>query len=80
MFGVLPQPKEPKSALGEYRVLAPTAGVRVSPICLGAMNLGNQWLALGSNLNTEEVFKFLDLFYDAGGNFIDTANNYQGEY
>ena len=24
-------------------------------------------------------FKLLDAFYDAGGNFIDTANNYQDE-
>lgn len=37
-----PAPK-PASLLGYHRVLAPAAGVKVSPICLGAMNFGNQW-------------------------------------
>lgn len=27
----------------------------------------------------ENSFKLLDAFEDAGGNFIDTANNYQNE-
>ncbi|CRK38104.1 hypothetical protein BN1708_020450, partial [Verticillium longisporum] len=27
----------------------------------------------------EQSFKLLDAFHDAGGNFIDTANNYQNE-
>lgn len=31
---------KPKSLLGYHRILAPTAGVRVSPLCLGAMNFG----------------------------------------
>lgn len=34
---------EPKTALGRYRILSPNAAVRVSPICLGAMNFGNAW-------------------------------------
>lgn len=33
----------PKSHLGRYRLLAPTAGVKVSPLCLGAMNFGDGW-------------------------------------
>jgi len=33
---------------------------------------------IGEN-NKETSFKILDAFYDAGGNFIDTANNYQDE-
>ena len=33
----------PKSHLGRYRLLAPTAGVKVSPLCLGAMNFGEGW-------------------------------------
>jgi aryl-alcohol dehydrogenase-like predicted oxidoreductase len=33
----------PKSRLGRYRLLAPTAGVKVSPLCLGAMNFGEGW-------------------------------------
>jgi len=34
-----PKP-EPKTALGRHRFLSPTAGVKVSPLCLGAMNFG----------------------------------------
>lgn len=37
-----PAPKPP-SLLGYHRVLAPTAGVKVSPLCLGAMNFGDAW-------------------------------------
>jgi hypothetical protein len=36
-------PPPPKSALGYYRVLAPNAAVKVSPLCLGAMNFGESW-------------------------------------
>lgn len=39
MFAPVPKPK---TALGYHRVLAPTAGVRVSPLCLGAMNFGEK--------------------------------------
>ncbi|RPD64454.1 Aldo/keto reductase [Lentinus tigrinus ALCF2SS1-6] len=64
--------------LGRYRLLSPSAGVRVSPLCLGAMSLGEAWGAsLGTTADLEASFKFLDMFYDNGGNFIDTANNYQ---
>lgn len=37
-----PAPK-PKSLLGYHRVLAPTAGIKCSPLCLGAMNFGTGW-------------------------------------
>lgn len=30
-------------------------------------------------VSKEEVFALLDYFYSQGGNFIDTANNYQDE-
>lgn len=54
--------------------------VRVSPLCLGAMSIGDQWTPfMGGALNFEEACKLLDTFYEAGGNFIDTANNYQHE-
>lgn len=36
---------ELKSSLGIYRLLAPTAAVRVSPLCLGGMNFGEGWYA-----------------------------------
>ena len=66
----------PESPLGRYRILAPSASVRVSPLCLGAMNIGeNNWKDYLGAMDKESSFKLLDAFYDAGGNFIDTANN-----
>ncbi|KAF5350415.1 hypothetical protein D9758_012469 [Tetrapyrgos nigripes] len=69
----------PPSNLGLYRVLSPHAGIRVSPICLGAMNLGDKWDMMMSFVLKEQSFKVLDEFYNNGGNFIDTACNYQDE-
>ncbi|KAI0767475.1 Aldo/keto reductase [Fomes fomentarius] len=71
---------EPPSKLGRYRQLSPLAGVRVSPVCFGAMSIGDKWEKLGMGaMNKESSFKLLDAFYEAGGNFIDTANSYQDE-
>ena len=40
------------------------------------MSIGDQWHQLGMGaMDKESSFKLLDAFYDAGGNFIDTANN-----
>jgi aryl-alcohol dehydrogenase-like predicted oxidoreductase len=69
----------PPSDLGRYRILSPTAAVRVSPLCLGAMSIGDAWEQFMGKQTKENSFKILDAFYDAGGNFIDTANNYQDE-
>ncbi|PAV22723.1 arylalcohol dehydrogenase [Pyrrhoderma noxium] len=75
-----PDPPAPATRLGRYRVLSPLAGVRVSPLALGAMNIGNQWEQFGMGaMDKESSFKLLDAYYEAGGNFIDTANNYQDE-
>ncbi|KAK9428939.1 NADP-dependent oxidoreductase domain-containing protein [Lipomyces doorenjongii] len=74
----VPAPK-PKSLLGYHRILSPTAGVRVSPLCLGAMNFGNAWEGFMGKCDKKDSFAMLDYFYENGGNFIDTANNYQGE-
>lgn len=38
-----PTAKGAASVLGYHRQLAPNAGVRVSPLCLGAMNFGDAW-------------------------------------
>ncbi|KAJ3782714.1 Aldo/keto reductase [Lentinula aff. detonsa] len=70
---------EPPTKLGVYRVLSPRAGVRVSPICLGAMSIGDQWNSVMGSMDKESSFKLLDAYFDMGGNFIDTANNYQNE-
>lgn len=32
-----------KTPLEYRRVLSPTAGIRVSPLCLGGMSLGEKW-------------------------------------
>lgn len=64
----------PPTSLGRHRQLSPTAGVHVSPICLGAMSIGDKWTELG-HMDKESSFKLLDAFYEAGGNFIDTANS-----
>ena len=69
-------PPAPATNLGRHRVLSPLAGVHVSPICLGAMSIGDQWEKFGmGSMDKESSFKLLDAFYDAGGNFIDTANS-----
>jgi aryl-alcohol dehydrogenase-like predicted oxidoreductase len=54
----------------EYRLLGRT-GVRVSPLCLGAMNFGGGTDEAGS-------IRIVHAALDAGLNFIDTANSYNG--
>ncbi|KAK8212037.1 aryl-alcohol dehydrogenase-like protein [Phyllosticta capitalensis] len=70
---------QPKSALGYHRILSTTAGIRVSPLCLGAMNFGDAWSEFMGKCDKKATFEILDYFYEQGGNFIDTANNYQNE-
>ncbi len=49
------------------------SGLRVSPLCLGAMTFGEEW-GWGS---TPAVSKqIIDAYTGLGGNFIDTANGY----
>ena len=68
-------PPPPCTKLGIHRVLAPIAGLHVSPICLGAMSIGDKWDKFGmGSMSKEQSFALLDAFYEAGGNFIDTAN------
>ncbi|KAI0752178.1 Aldo/keto reductase [Fomes fomentarius] len=73
-------PSPPKTKLGRHRQLSPTAGIHVSPICLGAMSIGDKWAQYGmASMDKQSSFKLLDAFYDAGGNFIDTSSSYQDE-
>jgi hypothetical protein len=66
----------PSSRLARYRVLSPNAGVHVSPLQLGAASIGDKWQKFGmGSMDKASSFKLLDAFYDAGGNFIDTANS-----
>ncbi len=57
-----------------YKLLG-KSGLRVSEICLGAMTFGEEW---GWGASKEESHKMFDVFAEAGGNFIDTANIYTG--
>ncbi|CAI6721539.1 ANL_collapsed_G0027630.mRNA.1.CDS.1 [Saccharomyces cerevisiae] len=70
---------EPSTELGRLRVLSKSAGIRVSPLILGGMSIGDAWSEILGSMSKERAFELLDAFYEAGGNFIDTANNYQNE-
>jgi hypothetical protein len=63
----MPAP-QPKTELGRFRILSSTAGIRVSPLCLGAMSIGTAWRGFMGHLDKEGAFKLLDAFVDAGGN------------
>src|ERR1044072_3693901 len=56
----------------EYRNLG-TTGMKVSPLCLGAMMFG-AW----GNPDHDESVRIIDRALDAGINFIDTADVYAG--
>jgi aryl-alcohol dehydrogenase-like predicted oxidoreductase len=72
MSGPFGAPPEPKSLLDFHRVLSTTAGVRVSPLCLGAMNFGDAWEGFMGKCDKKTAFEMMDYFYEQGGNFIDT--------
>src|SRR5258708_831614 len=55
-----------------YRLLGKT-GLRVSELCLGTMTFGEDW---GWGASKEESTKIFEAFTIAGGNFVDTSNNY----
>lgn len=70
---------EPATELGRLRVLSKTAGIRVSPLTLGGMSIGDEWSDVMGSMDKPRAFELLDAYYEAGGNFIDTANIYQNE-
>jgi aryl-alcohol dehydrogenase-like predicted oxidoreductase len=57
-----------------YRLLG-NSGLRVSELCLGTMTFGEDW---GWGSSKDESRAILDAFFEAGGNFVDTANMYTG--
>ena len=60
-------PPTPVSKLARYRTLSPLAGVRVSPIQLGAMSIGDKWCDIGFGpMNKESSFKLLDAYFNLG--------------
>src|SRR6516225_11431925 len=58
--------------LDQYVTLG-RSGLRVSPLCLGAMTFGED---LGWGTSVEESQQIMDRYVELGGNFIDTANFY----
>ncbi|OQO02230.1 putative aryl-alcohol dehydrogenase AAD14 [Cryoendolithus antarcticus] len=69
----------PPTELGRYRVLSGSAGIRVSPLQLGGMSIGEAWTGILGSMDKKTAFELLDAFTAAGGNFVDTANNYQND-
>ena len=57
----------------DHYVTLGRSGLRVSPLCLGAMTFGED---LGWGTSVEESQRIIDRFVELGGNFIDTANFY----
>lgn len=59
----------------DHYVTLGRSGLRVSPLCLGAMMFGEE---LGPDVGStvEESAQILDRYLELGGNFIDTANFY----
>ena len=55
-----------------YKLLG-RSGLRVSELCLGTMTFGDDWGWGAPKAESKELF---DAFMEAGGNYIDTANNY----
>jgi aryl-alcohol dehydrogenase-like predicted oxidoreductase len=57
----------------DHYVTLGNSGLRVSPLCLGAMTFGEDW-GWGSSVKDSEAI--MNRFVELGGNFIDTANAY----
>jgi len=57
----------------DHYVTLGRSGLRVSPLCLGAMTFGED---LGWGSSVEESQTIIDRYLALGGNFIDTANFY----
>ncbi len=58
--------------LDDYRTLG-RSGLRVSPLCLGTMTFGEDW---GWGSSVADSVRIMDAYFEAGGNFLDTANIY----
>ncbi|MFD0441327.1 aldo/keto reductase [Streptomyces chartreusis] len=57
-----------------YTTFGRTTGLRVSEYALGTGNFGTGG---GAGADPDESRRMFDRFAEAGGNFLDTANNYQ---
>ncbi|MFE2583831.1 aldo/keto reductase [Streptomyces sp. NPDC059378] len=57
-----------------YTTFGHRTGLRVSQYALGTGNFGTGW---GAGADVDESRRMFDRFAEAGGNFLDTADNYQ---
>ena len=57
-----------------YKIFGERTGLMVSELALGTGMFGQTW---GYGATPEEAKRIIEGFADAGGNFIDTADNYQ---
>lgn len=62
----------PKSLLGRHRLLSPTAGIFLIPMCLDALNFGGMISDSLDECATKTVFEVLDFCSEQGGTFLDT--------
>lgn len=58
-----------------YKIFGQKTGLRVSELALGTGNFGTGW---GHGAGPEVSREIFGRYIDAGGNFIDTADGYQG--
>ncbi|GGX94214.1 aldo/keto reductase [Massilia dura] len=58
-----------------YKSFGRRSGLRVSALALGTGNFGTGW---GYGAERDEARAVFDRYAEAGGNFIDTADGYQG--
>src|SRR6202046_3062928 len=71
---MMEQPTRRGSSMSlDHYVTLGRSGLRVSPLCLGAMTFGED---LGWGSSVEESQQIIDGYAELGGNFIDTANFY----
>jgi aryl-alcohol dehydrogenase-like predicted oxidoreductase len=59
----------------QYKTFGRNTGLRVSALALGTGNFGMGW---GHGADKAESQSIFDAYLEAGGNFIDTADVYQG--
>ncbi|WP_020651746.1 aldo/keto reductase [Massilia niastensis] len=59
----------------KFKAFGRRTGLRVSQLALGTGNFGTGW---GYGAERAEARAMFDRYAEAGGNFIDTADNYQG--
>ncbi|MET0937368.1 MAG: aldo/keto reductase [Luteibacter sp.] len=57
-----------------YKLFGKHTGLRVSELVLGTGTFGTRW---GHGSEPDEARRILDIYAEAGGNFIDTADSYQ---